>query len=608
MQQKQLRNIAIIAHVDHGKTTLVDGMLKQTKTFADHQKENQATTIMDSNDLEREKGVTILAKNTAVFWKDYKINILDTPGHADFSGEVERVLNMADGCILLVDAAEGVLSQTRFVLKLALELGLEPIVLINKVDRKDQRIAEVEAEVGDLFLELATKDSQLDFPTLYARGIDGIVGKEIEEQSDYSVNITDSKDLEPLFETIVEKIPAPTADENAPLQMQVNSLDWDQHKGRIAIGRIFRGTVKKNQPVKVLHTNGKVEAGSVVYLFNHFGLERREVDVASAGEIVAIAGMPDPGIGDTIADTHKPEALPQMSITEPTVKMQLMVNTSPFAGQEAEFSTSRQLQARLKKELETNVGLRMLPGTSGENVMIVGRGELHLAILIETMRREGYEFSLSKPQVVLKEEDGQTMEPWEHVTIDITDEYTGTITSTMAKRRGEMKNMHQTKTGVRFEYEISTANLIGYRSELLTNTSGEGVVHNTFLEYRPLTERVTVHRGGAMIAHQTGSVTAYSLEKSQSRGALFVDPGDKVYAGQVVGINKRSEEMVINVVRGKKLTNMRASSADVTVVLTPAWRPSLEQFLTIVGDNEVLEVTPESLRLRSMIDNKKLAG
>ncbi|MBT4124685.1 MAG: translational GTPase TypA [Candidatus Pacebacteria bacterium] len=608
MQQKQLRNIAIIAHVDHGKTTLVDAMLKQTKTFAIHQKENQATTIMDSNDLEREKGVTILSKNTAVFWKDYKINILDTPGHADFSGEVERVLNMADGCILLVDAAEGVLSQTRFVLKLALELGLAPVVLINKVDRKDQRIAEVESEVADLFLELATQDSQLDFPTLYARGIDGIVGKEIEEQSDYSVNITDSTDLEPLFETIIDKIPYPVADESAPLQIQVNSLDWDQHKGRIAIGRIFRGTVKKNQPVKVLHTNGKVEAGSVVYLFNHFGLERREVDVASAGEIVAIAGMPDPGIGDTIADTHEPEALPQMDITEPTVKMQLMVNTSPFAGQEAEFSTSRQLQARLKKELETNVGLRMLPGTSGENVMIVGRGELHLAILIETMRREGYEFSLSKPQVVLREEDGQTLEPWEHVTIDITDEYTGTITSTMAKRRGEMKNMHQTKTGVRFEYEISTANLIGYRSELLTTTSGEGVVHNTFLEYRPLTERIVIHRGGAMIAHQTGSVTAYSLEKSQPRGSLFVDPGDKVYAGQVVGINKRSEEMVINVVRGKKLTNMRASSADTTVVLTPAWRPSLEQFLTIVGDNEVLEVTPESLRLRSMIDNKKLAG
>lgn len=608
MTQKQLRNIAIIAHVDHGKTTLVDAMLKQTKTFADHQKENQATTILDSNDLEREKGVTILAKNTAVFWQDYKINILDTPGHADFSGEVERVLNMADGCILLVDAAEGVLSQTKFVLRLALELGLEPIVLINKVDRKDQRIYQVEQEIEDLFLELATKDSQLDYPLLYGRGIDGIVGKKVTENSDYSLDISDSKDLTPLFETIVKTIPSPTEDEEQPLQIQVNSLDWDQHKGRIAVGRIFRGTVKKNQPVKLLRTNGKVEAASVVYLFNHFGLERREVEEAKAGEIVAIAGMPNPGIGDTIADTHEPEALPQMTITEPTVKMQLMVNTSPFAGQEAEFSTSRQLQTRLNKELETNVGLRMLPGTSGENVIIVGRGELHLAILIETMRREGYEFSLSRPQVVLKEEGEKTLEPWEFVTIDVTEEYTGTITSGMAQRRAQMKNMSQTKTGVRFEYEISTANLIGYRSELLTSTSGEGVIHNTFLEYRPLSDRAETHRGGAMIAHETGNVTAYSLEKAQQRGKMLVNPGDKVYAGQVVGFNKRSENMAMNVVRGKKLTNMRAASADATVILAPAWKPSLEQFLTLIGKNEVLEVTPESLRLRSLEENKKLAG
>lgn len=608
MLQKQLRNIAIIAHVDHGKTTLVDAMLKQTKTFAVHQKENQATTILDSNDLEREKGVTILAKNTAVFWQDYKINILDTPGHADFSGEVERVLNMADGCILLVDAAEGVLSQTRFVLKLALELGLAPIVLINKVDRKDQRIYEVEQEIEDLFLELATQDSQLDYPLLYGRGIEGIVGKKVEENSDYSLQITDSSDLTPLFETIIEKIPAPQDDASQPLQIQVNSLDWDQHKGRIAIGRIFRGAVKRNQPVKLLRTNGKIEAASIVYLFNHFGLERKEVEEASAGEIVAIAGMPEPGIGDTIADTHQPEALPQMSITEPTVKMQLLVNTSPFAGQEAEFSTSRQLQARLKKELETNVGLRVLPGTTGENVIIVGRGELHLAILIETMRREGYEFALSRPQVVLKEEHGQTLEPWEYVTIDVSENYTGTITTNMAQRKGQMKNMHQTKTGVRFEYEISTANLIGYRSELLTNTSGEGIIHNTFLEYRPLSERAPVYRGGAMIAHETGTVTAYSLEKAQQRGKMLVNPGDKVYAGQVVGFNKRSENMVMNVVKGKKLTNMRASSADATVVLAPAWKPSLEQFLTLIGKNEVLEVTPESLRLRNLEDNKKLAG
>lgn len=600
MNQTQLRNIAIIAHVDHGKTTLVDAMLKQTKTFAAHQKENLATTIMDSNELEREKGVTILSKNTAVFWHDYKINILDTPGHADFSGEVERVLNMADGCILLVDAAEGVLSQTRFVLRLALELGLIPIVLINKVDRKDQQTTQVEKEIGDLFLELATQDWQLNFPILYSRGIEGIVGTKLSENKDYSQTITDSTNLDPLFQTIIETIPAPDGDPAAPLQLQVNSLDWDQHKGRIAIGRVFQGTIKKGQPVTVLHTNGKVTKSGIVYLFNHFGLERREVTEASAGEIVAVAGVADPGIGDTIADPKQPEALPSITITEPTVKMQLMINTSPFAGQEAEFSTARQLRSRLDKELETNVGLRLIPGTSSESLTIVGRGELHLAILIETMRREGYEFALSRPEVVLKEEHNQTTEPWEYVTIDVPEKHTGKITAGMAQRRGQLKNMHQTKSGVRFEYEISTANLIGYRSDLLTATSGEGVVYNAFLEYRPLSDRAEFHRGGAMIAHETGMVTAYALEKAQQRGILFVDPGDKVYAGQVVGVQKRAEDMTMNVVKGKKLTNFRAASADTLIVLAPAWRPSLEQFLTLIGDQEVLEVTPASLRLRSL--------
>jgi GTP-binding protein len=403
-----------------------------------------------------------------------------------------------------------------------------------------------------------------------------------------------------LFETIVSTIPAPADDETGPLQLQVNSLDWDQHKGRIAIGRIFRGSIKKNQPVSLLRTNGQSEKATIVYLFNHFGLDRREVNEASAGEIVAVAGLTDPGIGDTIADANKPEALPAITITEPTVKMQLIINTSPFAGLEAEFSTARQLQNRLKQELEINVGLRLLPGTSSENMVIVGRGELHLAILIETMRREGYEFALSRPEVVLKEIEGKTQEPWEYVTIDVSQDYTGIITTGMAQRKGILKNMHQTKTGVRFEYEISTANLIGYRSDLISNTSGEGVIHNAFLEYRPLSVRADIHRGGAMIAHETGSVTAYALEKAQQRGTLFVDPGDKVYTGQVVGIQKRAEDMVMNVVKGKKLTNMRAASADAMVVLAPAWRPSLEQFLTIIGEKEVLEVTPLSLRLRSL--------
>lgn len=600
MEQAKLRNIAIIAHVDHGKTTLVDAMLKQTKTFAEHQKENQATTIMDSNDLEREKGVTILAKNTAVFWQDYKINILDTPGHADFSGEVERVLNMADGVILLVDAAEGVLSQTRFVLRLALELGLTPIVLINKVDRKDQRVSEVEGEIADLFLELATVDSQLDFPVLYGRGFEGIVGKKIEEQADYTMKITDSTDLSILFETIINTIPAPTGDAKQPLQVQVTSLDWDDYKGKITIGRVIRGTIKKGQKIALLRPDGTVESHTVVYLFDHVGLNRREVNSTEAGEIIAVSGIPDPHIGDTISDPEHPEALPPISISEPTVKMQLMVNTSPFAGRDSQFSTSRQLRDRLTKELETNVGLRMLPGTTGESVIIVGRGELHLAILIETMRREGYEFALSRPQVVIKQVDGKTHEPWEYVTIDVPEHHTGKVTSAMAQRRALLKNMHSTKSGVRFEYEISTANLIGYRSELLSASSGEGMLHSIFLEFRQQIERAPWNRGGAIIAHETGSATAYSIEKAQQRGTLLVDPGDEVYAGQVVGINNRAEDLTINIAKGKKLTNMRASSSDATVVLAPSWKPSLEQFLTLIGETELLEVTPNHLRLRSV--------
>lgn len=600
MDQTKLRNIAIIAHVDHGKTTLVDAMLKQTKTFAEHQKENQATTIMDSNDLEREKGVTILAKNTAVFWHDFKINILDTPGHADFSGEVERVLNMADGVILLVDAAEGVLSQTRFVLRLALELGLTPIVLINKVDRKDQRVSEVEGEIADLFLELATIDSQLDFPVLYGRGFEGIVGKKIEEQSDYTMKITDSTDLTVLFETIISTIPSPKGDSSLPLQVQVTSLDWDDYKGKITIGRVIRGTIKKGQKIALMRPDGTVESHTIAYLFDHVGLNRREVDMVEAGEIIAVSGIADPHIGDTMADPENPEALPPISISEPTVKMQLMVNTSPFAGRDSQFSTSRQLRDRLTKELETNVGLRMLPGPSGESVIIVGRGELHLAILIETMRREGYEFALSRPQVVLKQVEGKTHEPWEYVTIDVPEHHTGKVTAAMAQRRALLKNMHSTKSGVRFEYEISTANLIGYRSELLSASSGEGMLHSTFLEFRQQIERGPWNRGGAIIAHETGSATAYSIEKAQQRGTLLVDPGEEIYAGQVVGINNRSEDLLINLAKGKKLTNMRASSSDATVVLAPSWKPSLEQFLTLIGETELLEVTPNHLRLRSV--------
>ncbi len=602
MNQANLRNIAIIAHVDHGKTTLVDAMLKQTATFAAHEQENFQSTILDSNELERERGVTILAKNTAVRWQDYKINILDTPGHADFSGEVERVLSMADGCILLVDAAEGVLSQTKFVLKLALELKLKPIVIINKIDRKDQRADEVEAEIADLFLDLASDEDQLNFPVLYARGIEGVVGKKIEELPDHSLTVADSTSLEPLFRTIIDAVPAPQGDPAGPLQVQVNSLDWDDHLGKIVIGRVFRGQIRQSQPIVILHQDGEnnifSKKAQITQLFIHEGLKRAPVKEAAVGEIIALAGVADPKIGDTIAAPEQPEALPHLSISEPTVKMQMSVNTSPFSGREAEFSTSRQLRDRLKKELETNVGLKVIPSESGDSVTLIGRGELHLSILIETMRREGFEFSLSRPEVALKEINDIIHEPWELVTIDVPAQYNGYISSSMAQRKAELKDMRVTKNGVRFTYEIATANLIGYRHELISNTSGESVFNSSFLEFRPQTESLAQNRAGAIIAHETGTATAYAIEKAQQRTTLLIEPGDEVYAGQVVGINSRPEDMVVNVTKGKKLTNMRASSADATVVLAPPWRPSLEQLLTLIGKDEMLEVTPKHLRLR----------
>jgi GTP-binding protein len=606
MNQDQLRNIAIIAHVDHGKTTLVDAILKQTSTFQDHQKEMQQSTILDSNELEREKGVTILAKNTAVTWQDYQINILDTPGHADFSGEVERVLNMADGCILLIDAAEGVLSQTKFVLKLALKLDLQPIVVINKVDRKDQRVKEVEQEVANLFLNLATNENQLDFPILYARGIEGIVGQQLAPDINHSLQITDSQDLAPLFKTIIKTVPAPTGDPNQPLQLQVNNLDWDDHLGKIIIGRIFAGSLKQGQKVAVVDNNNQTRTATIDYLFIHQGLGRKRVKQAQAGQIVAIAGIKNPKIGETIADTQHPQALPPLAISEPTVKIKMTVNTSPFAGQEAEYSTSRQLKHRLERELETNVGLRVIADQTTDGVTLIGRGELHLAILIETMRREGYEFSLARPQVVLKEQEGQTLEPWEAVVIEVPEKYTGDITATMGQRHAQLQDMTQVKNGVRFEYEIATANLIGYRQKLLTFTSGEGVIHSNFLEFRPQGDTITWTRGGAITAQKNGQATAYSLDKAQQRGKMLVNPGEEVYAGQVVGFNNRQQDLVMNIAKGKKLTNMRAATADDTIVLAPAWKPSLEQFITLIGQDEMLEVTPKSLRLRKRDIKKAL--
>lgn len=597
MNQKNIRNIAIIAHVDHGKTTLVDGMLKQNKVFAEHQAEMQKTTIMDSNELERERGVTILAKTTGVFWHDYKINILDTPGHADFSGEVERVLNMADGCILLVDAAEGVLSQTRYVLGLALKLGLQPIVLLNKVDRKDQRTDEVIEEINSLFLDLATTAEQLEFPILYGIARDGIVGKTIEETDDYSMKITDSTDLAPLFDTIVETIPAPVGNPDDPFRMQITNLDYDSYKGRYVIGRIERGQLKSGDSLAILRGDKKVGQSRVDHLFTFYGLTKQTAESASVGDIVAFTGFADAQIGDTVTDMDHQDALPGLDIAEPTVQIQFSVSDSPFVGKDGKFTTSRQVQERLRKELETNVGLQVHPGPSAEIYLVAGRGELHLSILIETMRREGYEFSVSRPEVVFKEIDGKTYEPWERLTIEVPEQYIGFVTTTMGQRGAELLNMKTMKLSVRFEFNIPTRSLIGYRNELLTATSGSGIIHSMPLGYEPKGQDVPWMRSGVIIASETGTASSYSLEKIQQRGTTFVEPGEEVYAGMIVGQQGKKDDIVMNAVRTKKATNVR-SNADVLVRLSPSVKFSLEQCLNFLGPDELLEVTPLNLRLR----------
>ncbi len=603
--QEKIRNIAIIAHVDHGKTTLVDGLLKQARVFAAYQSEMQQTTILDSNDLERERGVTILAKNTAVEWGDYKINILDTPGHADFSGEVERVLNMADGCILLVDASEGVLSQTRYVLSLALRQGLRPIVVINKVDRKDQRIDEVREEINDLFLDLVEDESQLDFPVLYAIGRDGVVGTELSIAPDQSCQISDSTDLKPLFDTVIERVPYPKGDSVGGFQLQVTTLDADDYKGKYVIGRISRGRVTKGQTLSILHNGVKTGQGRVEYLFEHRGLGRVEVPEATVGEIIAMTGV-NAHIGDTVTTVGQEEALEHLMISEPTVQMQFAVNTSPFVGQDGDFTTSRQVKERLNKELETNVGLRLAPGPTAESYIVSGRGELHLAILIETMRREGYEFSVSRPEVIFKQGEHGQEEPWELVTIDVPENYTGVVTTMMGLRQGIFKNMRQQKTGVRFDFEISTRNLIGFRSEFQTQTSGLGVVNSLPLGYRPLGTERPWQRNGVLVAAETGQTTAYALQKAQERGITYVDAGIQVYAGMIVGLNAKKEDIFMNVAKGKKLTNMRASAADATVKMAPPVHLSLEQCLTFLAPDELLEVTPLHLRIRKR--DLKVAG
>ena len=589
LQRKDIRNVAIIAHVDHGKTTLVDGLLKQSHIFRENQ--NVGELIMDTNDQERERGITILAKNTAITYRGIKINIIDTPGHADFGGEVERVLNMADGCILLIDAVEGPMPQTRFVLQKALELNLQPIVVINKIDRRDARIDQVLEWTQDLFLELATTDAHLNFPILYAVGRDGVAMYHPDDEQ---------RDLEPLFETIINTVPAPLVDTEAPLQMLVAALDYDDYKGKYAIGRIMRGRVTPNTFVAHINRDGVASRQKINLVMTYKGLQRIEVPEALAGDIVALTGIANANIGETIADVDYPEALPTITITEPTLRMSFSVNTSPFAGREGRFSTSRQLRARLYRELETNVSLRVEDGNTPDEFIVSGRGELHLSVLIETMRREGYEFQVSRPEVITREDEiGRLLEPIEHLVIDTRDAFIGILTETLAARKAQLTNMTNDGSGnVRLEYHIPTRGLIGFRNAFLTLTQGNGAMSSLLVGYEPWLGKIGTTRMGALMASETGVAMTYGLNNAQQRGETFIEPGTPVYEGMIVGLNARPMDMVVNVCKEKQKTNIRSSTADIAVRLTPPVIMSLEQSLDFINNDELVEVTPQNIRLR----------
>ena len=589
IHRDDIRNVAIIAHVDHGKTTLVDGLLKQSHIFRENQQVGKL--IMDNNDQERERGITILAKNTAIIYHGTKINIIDTPGHADFGGEVERVLNMADGCILLIDAVEGPMPQTRFVLQKALELDLQPIVIINKIDRRDARIDQVFEWTQDLFLELATTDAHLDFPILYAIGRDGVAMYHPDD---------DRIDLQPLFETIINTVPAPVVDPDAPLQILVAALDYDDYKGKYAIGRIVRGRISPNTFVAHIDRDGVVSRQKINLVLAYNGLQRIEVAEAVAGDIVALTGIADANIGDTIADVDTPEALPTIAITEPTLKMTFSVNTSSFAGREGKYPTSRQLRARLYRELETNVSLRVEEGNSPDEFIVSGRGELHLSVLIETMRREGFEFQVSRPEVITREgENGQIVEPIEHLVIDTRDSYIGVLTETLAARKAQLTNMTNDGSGnVRLEYHIPTRGLIGFRNAFLTLTQGNGAMSSMLINYEPWLGKIGTTRMGALIASEAGVAMTYGLNNAQQRGDTFIEPGTPVYEGMIVGLNARPMDMVVNVCKEKQKTNIRSSTADIAVRLTPPIIMSLEQSLDFINNDELVEVTPQNIRLR----------
>ncbi len=595
----KIRNIAIIAHVDHGKTTLVDGLLKQSQTFRDNQAEMNQDLIMDSGDQEKERGITITAKITAVQHSDYRINIIDTPGHADFSGEVERTLNMADGCILIVDAQEGPMPQTKFVLGKALAAELKPIVIINKIDKNSSRTKEVEDELADLFLELAVHEDQLHYPVYYA------IGREGKSWTEMPTNTDEKADLEPIFQAIIDKIPAPSIERDKPFQMLVTALASDTFKGKYAIGRITRGAVKNGDQVALCKKDGTITKAKVDNVFMSHGVSKFEVGVGIAGDIVQLTGIADAKIGETIADVEQPEALPVIEVEAPTLRIYLGPNTSPFKGLEGEFSTSRQISERLDKELETNVGLRV--DTDGIGFTVAGRGELHLGVLIETMRREGYEFEVGRPQVVTKEENGKTVEPVEEVIIEVPAEHVGTVQMELGSRRATLIEQFASPKGVtKLIYSMPTRALLGMRNILLTNTKGTIVMNSLVTGFQPQTAPLQQLRNGVLIAFETGTTTPYSLQTAEARGTIYVGPAEKVYAGQIIGLNTRSEDMEMNVCKAKHLTNMRSSSSDGVVQLTPPTIFSLEQCLDFIENDELLEVTPENLRLRKKeLDPKK---
>ena len=589
-RRNDIRNIAIVAHVDHGKTSLVDAMLKQSKVFRDNQQMRQF--IMDQNVLEREKGITILAKNTAVIYRNVKINIIDTPGHADFSGEVERVINMADGCLLLVDSMEGPMPQTKFVLRQAFMKGLKPIVVINKIDRSASRIDEVVRATQDLFLELATSSDQLDFPVLYASAKDGTAVAEAGDEG---------KDLVPLFECILQQVPPPEI-EDGPFQMLVCSLDYDSYRGKIAIGRIFRGKVSPRDIVVTIDRNGDTMQHEVGQVFTHLGLTRIEVEEAQAGDIVAITGLKKVSIGETVASPEQPEALPGIDISEPTVKMTLGVNTSPFAGREGRFCTSRQLRERLYRELETNIALQVQDTDSADVFLVAGRGELHLAILIETLRREGYEFQVSKPEAITKMVGGKLLEPVEDLTIDTTEQYIGVLAEILSKRQAQLSNMHNDGKGnVRLEYRLPTRGLIGFTSAFLTATRGEAIMNTLFLGHEPWYGDIESDRNGALVSAAGGVAVTYGLNHAQGRGITFIEPGTHVYEGMIVGLNSRIQDLAVNVCKEKKQTNVRSSTSDFAIKLTPPVKLSLEQALDFIKGDELVEATPKSIRLRKKL-------